>query len=291
MPQGGATSKIFLHFRPLSPIIFIGNSSLWRMMMKTSSARNIPGVWCKLMARRILALGGILLAADPALLAQGAAERLARGIERFESGRYSEAVQELKAVQLPTVSDYTAYYLAASKAELKDFTEVQKDLAPFRNLSAPSPLSAKAALIEAKALAEAGSAAAGIALLRERYDEIPQPAGDLTLAQCYEAAHDPAQAATYYQRVYFLYPLSDAAGKAAKAIEALRVSMGAAYPPPMPQQMLERGSGLRAAREYTRACSEFPALVQQLGGSERAMASVRLGAVDYAERKTERASG
>src|SRR5439155_15493105 len=67
--------------------------------------------------------------------------------------------------------------------------------------------------------------------------------------------------------------------------------MGAAYPPPMPQQMLERGSRLLAAREYTRARAEFTALVQQLGGSEREIASVRLGAVDYAEKKTERAYG
>jgi soluble lytic murein transglycosylase len=260
-------------------------------MMQACSARNIPGVWCKLMAGRIPVLFGILLAAHPALWAQGAAARLAHGIERFESGRYSEAVQELQTVQLSKLSDYAAYYLAASRVELKDFTQVKKDLAPFRNLSAPSPLAAKAALLEAKALAETGSAGAAIALLRERYDEIPQPAGDLTLAQCYEAAQDPAQAATYYQRVYHLYPLSDAAAKAAKAMEALRESMGAAYPPPMPQQMLERGSRLLAAREYTRARAEFTALVHQLGGSEREIASVRLGALDYAEKKTERAYG
>src|SRR5437870_1026095 len=104
------------------------------MMMQACSARNIPGVWCKLMAGRIPVLFGILLAGHSALWAQGAAARLAHGIERFESGRYSEAVQELQTVQLSKLSDYAAYYLAASRVELKDFIQVKKDLAPFRNL-------------------------------------------------------------------------------------------------------------------------------------------------------------
>ena len=90
-----------------------------------------------------------------------------------------------KCTSMPMGERRCGSFMAASRVELKDFTQVKKDLAPFRNLSAPSPLAAKAALLEAKALAETGSAAAAIALLRERYDEIPQPAGDLTLAQCY----------------------------------------------------------------------------------------------------------
>src|SRR5262249_39939922 len=155
---------------------------------------------------------------------------------------YSDAIQDLKAVQpqLPKLADYVAYYLAASRVELQDFSDVFKDLAPLHDFAIPSPLAPKAALLEGKALAETGSAAAAVKLLRERHDALPLPWADLTLAQAYEAANDPAQAATYYQRVYYLYPLSDAAPKAAKAMELLRASMGSSYPPPMPQQMLER---------------------------------------------------
>src|SRR5439155_23883535 len=120
--------------------------------------------------------------------------------------------------------------------ELKDFAEVRKDLAVFRTLPAPSPLSAKAAVLDARAATETGAPDAAISLLRQRYEELPQPAGDFTLAQAYEAAHEPAQAAIYYQRVYYLYPLTEFAPQASTAIESLRASLGAAFPPPMPQQ-------------------------------------------------------
>jgi len=188
---------------------------------------------------------GILLAVQPALFAQGAPARLAHAIDKFEAGKYSEAIQELKAIQpqLPKLADYVALYLASSRVELKDFEQARKDLAVFHNLSAPSPLGAKAALVEAKALTETGSASGAAVLLRERYSELPQPSTDFALAQAYEAAQDPAQAATYYQRVYYLYPLSDLAPRAAKAMDALRAAMGSSYPPPMPEQMLERGAG------------------------------------------------
>ena len=264
------------------------------MMTQISSARTIPGVWCNSAVRRVPAILGILLAVQPALFAQGAPARLARGIDKFEAGKYSEAIQELKATQpqLPKLADYVAFYLAASRVELKDFEQARKDLAVFHNLSAPSPLGPKAALVEAKALTETGSAAAAAALLRDRYAELPQPSTDFALAQAYEAAQnsaqDGAQAATYYQRVYYLYPLSDLAPRAAKAMDALRASMGSSYPPPMPEQMLERGSRLLASRAYTKARAEFIALVQELGGSEREISTVRAGAVDYLEKKTER---
>src|ERR1700693_579385 len=190
------------------------------MMTPIYSGRNILGVSIKFAA---------LLWIAPALVAQSGPARLARGVERFESGKFGEAIQDLKAAQsqLPTLADYTAFYLASSRAGLKDFAQVHTDLAPFRKLSVTSPLEPRALLLEAKALTETGSAAEGVTLLRGRYDELPQPAGDCALAQAYEGALEPAQAATYYNRVYYLYPLSDCASLAAKALEALRASMGA----------------------------------------------------------------
>src|SRR5205823_6866454 len=79
------------------------------------------------------------------------------------------------------------------------------------------------------------------------------------------------------------------APQASTAIESLRASLGAAFPPPMPQQMLERGSRFLDAREYPRARAEFSALTRELGGAEREIALVRIGAADYLQRKTETA--
>src|SRR5260370_10075460 len=121
----------------------------------------------------------------------------------------------------------------------------------MRSLPLASPLTARPALLEAKAIIEMGAAAAGVSLLRERYDELPQPAGDCALAEGYEAAQDMAQAATYYNRVYNLYPLSDCATRAATALEALLASMVPSYPTPAAQQIIKRGNRLLAARQST----------------------------------------
>ena len=261
------------------------------MMTRAFSARTIPGVWSNLALRGVLSCLGILLAFHTALFAQSGSAGLARGVEAFDNKRYAEAIQDLKAAQpqLPKLADYVAFYLASSRAELKDYQQVEKDLAPFRTLGFPSPLQGRATVLEASARTQAGSAASAIALLRERYSELPQPAADFALAEAYEAANQPAQAATYYQRVYYLFPLTDSSAQARKAMDSLRVSMGDAYPPPMPQQMLERGARLLAAREYSTARAEFSAMIPDLGGAEREIASVRVGAADYFQRKTDQA--
>lgn len=261
------------------------------MMMQVSSARTIPGVWSNSPLSRISVLLGMLLACNLALPAQTGPARLAQGIEKFDARKYAEAIQDLKAAQpqLPKLADYVAYYLASANGELKNFEQARRDLAAFRNLSAPSPLQGRATVLAAQAATETGSAAEAIALLRERYEEIPQPAGDFALAEAYRESDDFAQAATYYQRVYYLYPLTEFAALASRAGEELRASMGVSYPPPMPGQMLERGSRLLTAREYGKARSEFSALVSVLGGAEREIASVRIGAADYLQRKTEQA--
>jgi soluble lytic murein transglycosylase len=243
------------------------------------------------MARRIPVLLGVLLAVHPALFAQGASGRLAHAIDNYESRKYTEAIQELKAIQpqLPKLADYVAFYLAASRVELRDFGQASKDLAVFRSLSVPSPLGPKAVLLEARTLTENGSPAGAAALLRDHYAELSQPSADFALAQALEGAQEPVQAAGYYQRVYYLYPSTDLAPRAAKSLEALRASMGASYPDPSPYQRLERGSRLMAARAYVKARAEFAALAQELGGPERETAKVRIGAADYLENKTEQA--
>ncbi len=252
------------------------------MTTPTFSGRNILVVWTNFAA---------LLWIAPGLLAQSATARLARGIEKFESGNYNEAIQDLKAAQpqLPKLADYVAFYLASSRAGQKDYAQVLKDLAPFRQMSTPSLLEPKAVLLEAEALTETGSAAEALSLLRERYDQLPQPGGDWALAQAYEAAQQPAQAVTYYSRVYRLYPLSPCAPRAAKALDALRASMGASYPAPSPPQMLERGNRLLAARQFTKARAEFSALAGELSGPEREVALVGIGAADYLDKATEHA--
>jgi soluble lytic murein transglycosylase len=213
----------------------------------------------------------------------GALAHFTLGIVSFEQKRFPDAIQHLDAAQsrLPKLADYTAYYLAAAHSETQDYAAAAREAAVIRSVPLPSPFAARSMVLQARGLAASGSAPEAVRLLRERYADLPQPDGDLALAIAYEAARDLPHAAQYYQRVYFEYPTGDPATRAAAALIALRDAMGAAYPAPAPEAMVERGNQLLAQREYTRARSEFEALVPQLGGPERDQARVGIGAAEF----------
>jgi len=215
--------------------------------------------------------------------ANGALAHLTLGVVSFEQKRFPDAILHLAAAQprLPKLADYTAYYLAAARSENADYAGAARDAAAVRTVPLPSPFAAKSLVLQGRGLAASGAAQEAVRMLRERYADLPQPDGDLALAIAYEASHDLPHAAQYYQRVHFGYPTGDPATRAAAALLALRDAMGAAYPAPAPQAMLERAHKLLAQREYARAQSEFEALVPQLGGPERDQARVGIGAAEY----------
>ena len=198
----------------------------------------------------------------------------------FEQKRFPDAILHLGAAQprLSKLADYTAYYLAAAHSETADYAAAVREAAGVRGTPVHSPFAAKSTVLQARGLAASGGAPEAVRMLLERYADLPQPDGDLALAIAYEAARDLPLAAQYYQRVYYQHPTGDPATRAAAALIALRDGMGAAYPAPAPQAMVERGHKLLAQREYARAQSEFAALVPQLSGPERDQARVGIGA-------------
>jgi soluble lytic murein transglycosylase len=211
----------------------------------------------------------------------GALAQLALGVVAYEHKDYPAAIAALRKVQkLPQIADYTAWYLAASRVESNDFSGVAGDLSPVHSTPLLSPLSAKAWLLEARAL-ETTQPAEGARILRELYADLPQPEGDLTLADCYRAANNLVPAAESYQRVYYQYPTGAAATRAGAALLALKETMGDAYPPPLPRLMLRRPDRLLELREYALARSEYRSLVDQVAGLERDQARVRIGEADF----------
>ena len=210
----------------------------------------------------------------------GALTQLALGVVAYEHRDYPGAIAALSKVRkLSQIADYTAWYLAASRVESNDTDGIANDLAPTHTAPAPSPLSARAWLLEARAL-EKTQPAEGARILRELYDQLPQPEGDMTLADCYRAANDLVHAAELYQRVYYQYPTGEAATRAGAALLALKDSMGDAYPQPPSRLMLRRADRLMELREYALARSEYRSLVDQVAGLERDQARVRIGEAD-----------
>jgi peptidoglycan lytic transglycosylase len=212
----------------------------------------------------------------------GTLARLALGVIAYEQQDYAAALSNLDklAGKLPKIADYAAYYQAAAHVESNDFAGVEQDLASAHAVGTPSPFSGRAWLLEARAL-KTGNPAEAVRRLREHYAELPQPEGDVTLADCYQAAGEQAHAADFYQRVYYRYVSGDAALRAADALILLRDTMGAAYPPPLGAQRLQRADRLLEAGEYREARAEYQELAMQLAGLEREQARVRLGVTDF----------
>lgn len=212
----------------------------------------------------------------------GALARLALGVMAYEQQDYAAALSNLgkAAGNLPKIADYTAYYTAAARVESNDAAGVEQDLAAAHRLGMPSPFSGRAWLLEARAL-KTGNPAEAVRRLREHYAELPQPEGDVTLADCYQAAGESAHAADFYQRVYYRYVSGDAAAQAAAALVLLRDTMGAAYPQPLAAQRLQHADRLLEAGEYREARAEYQDLAMQLVGLDREQARVRLGVADF----------
>ena len=283
------------------------------MMIQTISDRSILGRW----SRRAAVILSILAATLPAGIAgsslpalvktyrdkptvarraqierfatqhskdqDGALARLALGVAGLEQQDYDRAIRNLKAAlpRLAKIEDYAVYYLAAAQVQTKDESSVPQELERIQDRTTASPLAGKATVLAAKALIDLKNPAEAMRLLRAHYDSLPQPDADLTLAMAYEAASDPANAAAYYQQVYFNHPATEAAERASAALMLLTANMGAAYPEPTATQRLERGNRWLAAHEYGRAKQEFTTLVSQLGGADRDLARVGIGVADY----------
>ncbi len=250
-------------------------------------AKSIRGPWPSAAARAASALlltatlfGAAPAAADLALLKTG----------MDEQGRKqpAEAIRDLKTVRprLPQLADYIAWSLAAAEFDRGDFEAAIRELAAVWSAVPPSPLAGQASLVAGRAYKQSARPSDGNAVLREHYTQLPQPAGDALLAECYRASGDLASAAVFYQQVYYQYPLSPEAGQAAPALSELKATLGELYPPPTTQAMFERAGKLGRAGEVRRARVEYQAMLTAVGGVDRELARVRLGELDYYSNQT-----
>jgi len=207
--------------------------------------------------------------------------QLALGVTAYEQKDYSAAIAMLRKARpkLPRIADWVAYYLGAARVEAGDFEGVPHDLEPAHGAPA-SPVAGRAWVLDGRAR-QAADAAGAVKVLRDHYAELPQPAGDVALANCSMAAGDLASAAEFLQRVNAQFVTGEAAGEAAEALRGLQERMGAAYPQPLPQQLLHRADRLLQTRQYEQARAEYEAAADRLGGGERETALVGAAAADW----------
>ena len=212
--------------------------------------------------------------------------RVALGIVLYEARDFAGAIASFrKAPRLAPIADYQAYYLAAARVELKDLEGVAPDLRPVFGAEVASPLVGKARLLEAR-IAKENAPADAARFLLDHYAELPQPEGNLILADCYLAAGDRARAAGLYQNIMAQYLTGDSQARAAAALASLEESMGASYPPPAPDLLLRHADRLMETRAFRQARTEYRSLAAKLTGLERDQARVRIGEANFLDAGT-----
>lgn len=222
-------------------------------------------------------------AETPAPKAVGAAGLIAVARHQLDSGQYDSAAEYAgsAASKAPMLADYAQYIRAEAEYRLKNYSEVSKSVTHVFNQSPASPFVGAAAALAVRAELDNDSPKDGLELIKKYYDHIPQPQADLLLAQCFAGVGDLAQAAEYYQRVYYQYPTAAEATDAANALVDVKAKLGDAYPPPLATAMIGRAQKLFEAKNAAAARIELAAAIPQLGGASRDLAQVRLGVADY----------
>ncbi len=191
------------------------------------------------------------------------------------------------SAKAPILDDYAQYIRAQAEYGLKNYGEVAKSATRVFNQVLLSPLVGPAAALAVRAQLDANDPKQALELVKKYYDRIPEPQGDLLLARSFDGTGDLPSAAEYYQRIYYNFPVAKEATDAANALVDVKQRLGDAYPPPMPDAMLTRAEKLINAKNPEAARIELTAAIPQLGGTQRDLARVRLGEVDYLSGKTE----
>ncbi|MBI3210513.1 MAG: transglycosylase SLT domain-containing protein [Candidatus Solibacter usitatus] len=217
---------------------------------------------------------------------------LSRGIEQTRAKAYPQAVATLKNLpnRIPVLSDYASYYLALAQYETEAYGDVVKTLPNVFKHVPVSPLAGEAVLLMASAYNELGKPKEAIALIRQHYQLIPRQRAEAALARSFEAARDLVSAAISWQRVFYYHPNSDMAPDAVNALGRLHTTLGGQYPPAMSQAVFARAKSLMDANRFPDARKELESAILTLGGADRDLAKVRLGAVDLLARQFTKAA-
>ena len=227
-----------------------------------------------------------MLSADAAT--DPSAVRLGEGIAAYEKRDFATTIRLLSAAGQPVkLRDYVAYYLANAELVSNDGDAAVRELGRYEANPVPaSPLGGRIGLLYAKALlgqhnATPASATKARQILGADYALLPQPDGDFTLGQALEATDAPRDAVPYYQRVYYLYPVSDLSERAKTALERLRAALGQEFQTATARQQLDRAAAWLRAKQYARARQEYTTLASELTGADRDEAQAGVGAALY----------
>ena len=221
----------------------------------------------------------------------GAAGLIAVAQRELDQGHFSTAAEYATRAsgKAPMLDDYAQFVRAQAEYNLRDYGEVGKAVTHVFNQSPLSPFVGPAAALAVRADLDNDHPKEALDRIKKYYDRIPKPEADILLARSFKGVGDLAQAAEYYQRVYYNYPTAKEATDAANALVDLKQRLGDQFPTPMPTVLLARAQKLFDAKNPGAARIELAAAIPQIGGAQRDLARVRLGEADFLSGNTQAA--
>ena len=224
-----------------------------------------------------------LVPSDPQLkvLRRPVYTALVDGIEAYGAGDFARAVGLLSGTALAAsdLGDYAAYYKGLAQLKLSQAANAKATIDALRAKKPQGYLSVAAVLAEAEVAEALGDFRTAVA----RYETLASDKGTVNddvlarLGRAALAAADRRKAAAAFIRVYYEYPLSDAAITAAselKSLDDVVVRRGV-------QGDLARAAILFGARRYADARAAYLALRGQIDGDDREVVELRIAECDY----------
>jgi soluble lytic murein transglycosylase len=208
-------------------------------------------------------------------------EPLAAGAKRFKDGDYAGALTLVTrpALASTALSAYAGYYAGLSQLRLGRIAEARRTLDAVLDGKPQGYVAVVTALASGEAAEAAGDYAAALRIYERIADQKLAVSDDVLsrLARTALATGDRAKAAAAYLRVYYEFPLTDAATQAGEQLAGLQDQLkrtGYALD-------LGRAQLLFGARRYTEARTAFQNLQSVVDGADKELVNLRIAESDF----------
>jgi soluble lytic murein transglycosylase len=206
---------------------------------------------------------------------------LANGIKRFGEENYAAALVlfSTPALANTALADYATYYKGLAQLRLGQVSEARRTLEAVMERKAPGYVAVAAALAAGEAAETANDFPAAIRIYERLADQKAAVSDDVLsrLGRAALAAGDRAKAAGAFVRVYYEFPLTDAATAAGAQLASLQDQLTrTGY-----KADLGRAQVLFGARRYDDARAAFQRLQGLVEGDDQELVNLRIAECDF----------
>jgi len=211
----------------------------------------------------------------------GAATALAAAATAYAAGNYAAALTSAQraAAGQSALGDYAVYYQGLAQLRLARPQDAEKSFDALIDRKPAGYLTVAAMLGKGEAAESRGDHAAAVALY-EKLTSVKTIAAEDVLARLGRAAlaaGDKPRAAQAYLRIFYEFPLSEAAAGAATALSGLQDQITrTSYKGDLSRAML-----LFGAKRYQEARTAFQDLEKQVSGDDRELVDLRIAECEY----------